>query len=668
MSELKAINLLRRCAIPELCGKNFFIPDYQRGYRWGEVQVRQFMEDLYSFVYGDGAKGDFYCLQPVVVKEMPKADVERLKLQSPLDDNRWYEVIDGQQRLTTIRIILALKKSFSMFNNFSFSIHYQTRPALGSLFDRLRALENTADGKFVLDKNAVEDYTDIDSWHIKERASQILKWFQGGRKPGVASELDKFAGSFYETFVGRQDDNRSVQVIWYELCDGSDPLEIFKRLNDKKVSLNNAELIRGMFLSDSAVFRTDPELLKQFDQDVQPIIINREQARKQSHIIELWDLIENTLRDDRFWAFINPDNDKTAYSCRIEYLFDLISRKEAAERDSLYTYLEFDRMLSSGECPDLWDLWKKVETCYFTLRAWYANFDYFHWIGYLVAVEGVKALVDLLDKSATLYETSFRREISKKIKATIADRKDTEGKRSILDYSYENDYELLKKVLFLYNVESMRRQRKDPFPFDKYKNIKNWTLEHIHAQNSEQIDRSDKEKWNAWFGENVRSLRLLQSRRPDDTELCNVADSIANDYDRLKNNPSKFSFRDMARAFDQVLAYFNALCREEDRPSLTHDISNMALLDGINNSSISNSVFEVKRQMILQSDARGDYIPLCTRNVFLKYYNRNNPDFTVGQNFYWSETDRINYRNDISEVMSEYLWPARKETEPENEL
>ena len=62
MTELIPINYLDLLSIPELCEKNFFIPEYQRGYRWGEVQIRQLLEDLYTFFYDDKATGNFYCL------------------------------------------------------------------------------------------------------------------------------------------------------------------------------------------------------------------------------------------------------------------------------------------------------------------------------------------------------------------------------------------------------------------------------------------------------------------------------------------------------------------------------------------------------------------------------------------------------------------------------
>ena len=116
--------------------------------------------------------------------------------------------------------------------------------------------------------------------------------------------------------------------------------------------------------------------------------------------------------------------------------------------------------------------------------------------------------------------------------------------------------------------------------------------------------------------------------------------------------------------FDRVLKYFDDLSEIEGRPTVVHGISNMALLSGSTNSSIGNSVFEVKRQMIMEADAKGEYIPYCTRKVFLKYYNKGEDDFTVQQNFYWSEKDRINYLNDIKVVMKEYFDAPKDIVEP----
>ena len=67
-----------------------------------------------------------------------------------------------------------------------------------------------------------------------------------------------------------------------------------------------------------------------------------------------------------------------------------------------------------------------------------------------------------------------------------------------------------------------------------------------------------------------------------------------------------------------------------------HSIANLALLDGGDNSALSNSVFAVKRREILGGTTQGSYIPVCTRNVFLKYYTPAGDQ----QIHFWSAEDR----------------------------
>lgn len=657
MAELESINLLDRCSIPELRDKNFFIPDYQRGYRWGETQIRQLLEDLYGFFYDKRSQGAFYCLQPVVVKQMEQAQVAALGLNSPTDNNVWYEVIDGQQRLTTIRIILALEELLDEDKDLSFNIHYQTRPQLGKIFANLQK-KRDENKKYTIYAD-IDGRMDIDTWHILQAANQIINWFQN-ETPPLRPNLSSFKGTFYENFSNDRDKDKSVQVIWYELRDDAKPVDIFKRLNDKCISLNNAELIRGMFLSDAAVYNADNELLRQFAADMQETVEQREKARKQAHIIEQWDIIERELRNDQFWLFIHNDANAgdAGYSCRIEYIFDLIAKKEQGERDRLYTYIKFDNLLKTGEVEDLWELWLKVETYFSYLKYWYNNNDYYHKIGYLAADRktGSKILIELLDAASTLSTKAFNALIEDKIVESIkkvVHRGDPP--KPILEYTYTDDYDKLKQVLFLYNVESTRLLNKEKFPFNKYKAEKNWTLEHIHAQNSDLIDHADKEKWVEWFAENERVLASLQRRLPDNEELRNLLASLRSEQERLNTSRARFQFNDLKLVFDNVLRFFDDLAGAENRPTVEHGISNMALLSGSTNSAISNSVFEVKRQIITVADADGEYIPLCTRNVFMKYYNRNQEDFTVQQNFYWSESDRLNYLTDIKRVLAPYL-------------
>ena len=84
--ELKTLN--------ELSQYSFYIPAYQRGYRWTEQEVKDLLNDINEFIpreISDTEEKTWYCLQPVVVKSRSENE---------------YEVIDGQQRLTTIYLIL----------------------------------------------------------------------------------------------------------------------------------------------------------------------------------------------------------------------------------------------------------------------------------------------------------------------------------------------------------------------------------------------------------------------------------------------------------------------------------------------------------------------------------------------------------------------------------
>lgn len=72
--------------------RQFLIPSYQRGYRWSDIQVNALLNDVYDFYESRTDAQAKYCLQPIVVTRS--------------SDGKSWEVIDGQQRLTTLWLIL----------------------------------------------------------------------------------------------------------------------------------------------------------------------------------------------------------------------------------------------------------------------------------------------------------------------------------------------------------------------------------------------------------------------------------------------------------------------------------------------------------------------------------------------------------------------------------
>lgn len=637
-------NVLKLLAIPELTNKNFFIPDYQRGYRWGQLQVTQLMDDLTEFFSPNG-KGNFYCLQPVVVKELSDEEKQTYHLHSDTDDNHWYEVIDGQQRLTTIRVIFLLRHLMIPFNNDKFQIYYQTRPELSKVFDKF--IYNPLQDPYEV-SIADEEKLDIDSWHVYHAVRTIMAWIKG-RENGI----NEFNGTFYQFFTNPKGKDKSVQVIWYELRDGSDANETFKRINDKKVPLNNAELIRSMFLSESADFEIAQDLIKGYPDSLQKTVEERELARMQSHIIEMWDVIEKALRQQKFWSFITQDGNTDGYSSRIEYLFDLISKKKEDEKDALYTFLTFNEMVREKKVKGLWKLWQKLESYFSMLQAWYTDRDYYHEIGFLIYERGKQILIDLLEKASKENKSVFKKRLNWELKKEICGNDEPER---IFEYNYADNSAQLLKVITLYNVEAVRQNTSmDFFPFDLFKNT-HWTLEHIHAQNSQGIDQSDRKKWALWIKENIQMLKNIQHFFEEDDKQGEIMQIISNLEDASTKVVNKnFTFSEFTRYYNSVTAFFNGISEEQNGIQEIHNISNMALLGGVENTEIGNSVFEAKRQKILEMDADGKYIPYCTRRVFLKYFEGEGKDLGLYQTFYWGENDRDCYLKDIKSVLKTVL-------------
>ena len=296
---------------------DFFIPDYQRGYKWTRIEVLKLLNDIWDFVLTHNKKeedGDFYCLQPVVVK--PK-------------EGKFY-VIDGQQRLTTLLIIQqAIKdydaiKKYSNFidedpsfaskvmptlSNDTYSIEYQTREKSDVWLENRR--------------NEAEMQKNSDYYHIfraYQTTLDFLKWIDSDTSDDYTLDGLHCPNSSKRTNAVTTFDTcirSKCNVIWYELDENNEnDHEIFDRLNTGKIPLTNAELIKAMFLQESN-FPTVSEDKK----------IKSEDYR--TNIARQWDDIERKLQDPFFWDFIyDYDNVGMAYDTRIEFLFDLLANKE----------------------------------------------------------------------------------------------------------------------------------------------------------------------------------------------------------------------------------------------------------------------------------------------------------------------------------------------------
>ena len=178
------------------------------------------------------------------------------------------------------------------------------------------------------------------------------------------------------------------------------------------------------------------------------------------------------------------------------------------------------------------------------------------------------------------------------------------------------------------------------FPFDKHKQ-EDWSLEHIHAQQSQGLNK--REQWVEWLTMHKNSLLNIRSNRH--IELISEIDLAIND---IKLTGDRFS--NLFNAVTTILS-------EDGSIEYTHSISNLALLGQSDNSALNNSTFDVKRNKILDMDKTSDYIPVCTRRVFLKYYTPSESN----QVYFWGKADRDGYIAEIDKVLRVYLSQIQKE-------
>jgi uncharacterized protein with ParB-like and HNH nuclease domain len=571
----------------DFLNNHFFIPSYQRGYRWTEREVTDLLNDIQEF-YNKRNKedGEFYCLQPIVV-------INR--------DGNW-EVIDGQQRLTTLFIILTYlgdAKKILFPSSKLYSIEYETREKEG------------CSSKVFLDQLKITteiDKTNSDFYHMSQAYLTVKTWFE---QSGV--NVGDFLNTLLKTnFQDDVDIANNIRFIWYEVTEEvQKPIEIFTRLNMGKIALTNAELVKALFF-----------------------ITDKDENTKRRHQLQMgyeWDQIENALQNKNFWYFLTSLPYKG--SNHIELIFDLIADKYASlttidskyKDDKLYTFYIFNNLIINKLVPT--DnpataetakkfLWDEIKTYYRQFLDFYNHNEYYHLIGYLIHSSEKITIADILSLAENETKTEFEVALKNLIKLQF--------KLELKELSYDN-YDETHRALLLFNVISTMNSNYNRFPFEKFEE-ENWSLEHIHAQNSEGLKKEQKR------------LLLIEQQ-------VYFAKKDATLFDRITQLLGKTIVNDAE--FNDLQ---NELFSKYSNKSIDHSIQNMALLSRNDNSSLNNNIFPIKKDKIKELDEKGSFIPIGTKNVFMKYYSNN-----VDQNVSWNAEDQDAYYIELEKILKNYL-------------
>ena len=539
----------------------FFIPSYQRGYRWTSDEVTKLLDDIWE------SAGQRYSLQPIVVKR--------------IGTDRW-ELIDGQQRLTTLWLILR----FMQKGEPRYRLEYQTRP--GSQ-DYLRQLD------------PAQAQENIDYFHMHQAHATITGWFTNK----MGAQYQQFLADEMFRFL-----STSVRVIWYEVPENEEPIPLFTRLNQGRIPLTNAELLKAVLLAE----------------------VQKKHPGRETEVAAQWDGMERDLQRDDIWGFVAPQGNRALQvSTRIDLLFDTLANKPLADARPHHT---FDAVLGQAQSDGL-AFWSQVVALHAQILGWFEEPLWHNKIGFLVACG--RPMTDILRLAEGQGKNAFDQALKAQIKTVL--NTSASDLDSTLSYESNSHKVKLQRLLLLFNIETCRESER--FPFKKHTGPK-WSLEHIHAQNAQDLVRA--EQWETWLQEHRRALNDVQT--PDNK--ASIGKLLA-DIDTATPllHTRDFGLDDFKALAGQTLLALNDGVEEE----ADHSIANLALLSHEANAALSNAVFEVKRSKVLKMDRRGDYIPAATRNVFLKYYapaERLQPHF-------WGDADKTAYLQEIKTKLADYL-------------
>ena len=644
-------------SIGELYNYKFSIPNYQRGYRWTSQQVKELLDDIWEFSQKDSSL--IYCIQPLVVCERKK-DVDKLvtgikkiddwgDICKYVEDNnvetsQTWEIIDGQQRLTTISIIMQM-----LDNKAPYSVFYDTLPNSEEKINNIKMLEIS------------DAQSDINLHFMYEAKKTVESWKKLKDKDGEDGK------QIIETIL------KHVKVIWYK-TDEKNPISVFTRLNVGRISLTSSELIKALFLNRDNFRGNSEEIIR----------------AKQTQIAQEWDKIENQLQDDEFWLFLrNLDNHKDSWNkpTRIDFLLDFLCKEGIINQmnqsnGKLFCLIYEDSVVGKDkyrtfriyyECykskkDEFLELWNFVKEIFDIWYEWYNHSELYHYVGY-VLTEKTISLENLVQKWLELTRNNFIAEVKTIIRKHLSKCKNIE--KDYFENNKDNKRDCIP-LLLLHNVETIVRQNRIltnnkqyqlgvfyKFPFHLYK-IEHWDVEHIDSATENELVDDDSQRY--WI------LSAFQCLRKEDrsSEFCEKLKLFFEEDKNSRDNPSI--------SFSEIYKYF------ADKLSLSSDatnnwknkVQNFVLLDSSTNRNYKNAIFPDKRSHIVgkekgehniaywdkekseigtkKEEFKSAFVPISTKNVFQKTYST-----MLGNPTVWDKTDSEDYKNELINTLKEFI-------------
>ncbi len=576
---------------------NFLIPTYQRGFKWTSEdensQVNVLMDDLYTAFNNSSER---YYLQFITLK----------------NSNNVFEVIDGQQRLTTLTILFSLLFKFEEITN-------EDNFVVNKLIYQIR--KNFID-KFIYHEISIitsaanwEDFAVNNSSHNNQDVFYIFQATKTIQEFLIKISNDTEIFDFYKYIVDR------VQIIVNILDNEMNSEKIFVNVN-KGIKLKDEDLVKGLLITKIPLDNRK-ENYRLTENEINEI---RTTLGRQWDDISQW-----AIRKDITKFFRQHDTEKIAWIIKLTFPdIDSISSENPVFNCLFKKYQE-------GEKAN--NIFKKIYATKLILDDWYNMPEIHNLLGFLLHSRKFYNLSNIWGKLKVLEtKNEIIQELKKIIKNEIPYNED-EHKLDELNYHDSKD-ELFNLFLILDVVKSLPIKEKNQsyYNFNMIDDEK-WSIEHIFPQNPDEL-------------KNVTSFSkediiILKELLPSD-----ISEDDLNIEDEFEKNEVLDLFKKIKISEEQCLINENEKYALEfllaNNANDLHKVGNLALLELGMNSSLSNNYFDEKRKNIVAKVSNGNFVPYHTYDVFSKLIIEKNTSLHI-----WSKEDISEHEKYIKIKMEE---------------
>ncbi|RRJ86928.1 DUF262 domain-containing protein [Paenimyroides tangerinum] len=561
--------------LQELNATQYYIASYQRGYKWKSFgkndQVPILLTDIYE-AFSTNAN-EYYLQYITVKKNAENAD--------------FLEVIDGQQRLTTLSLLFYVaEKHHSIENCAKGKVVYQrykTNNEFQDIFEHILSL-NKSD-------SSLDNQQDIYYlYHAKECIKEFFSILGEELKPYITYLLNHV-----KIIVNLEDELTSAE-------------EVFSNLNDNKVDLTNYYLIKGLLFTQSTrspqsshsfleIQAKRNRLARNWDH-LNQWFLNEKHNQLFFYNYKILNEKEKNIGINSILNLTKPKKSEKIDEPRIRNFIEKIENNKDHQSKEIKTSvnemelfnLYLDHLKTSEKAENKLEELQNVAK---RMMNWYADDELYHLIGYYVAT---KNSIEILTNKG---KSDLKKVLYKHLYDSLQLGKD----RAISSLEYGPDNAILNRIFLALNAFPLVYVNgeatinfKNHFSFyDFTKN--NWSIEHIYPQNP-NVSVADVIKYKNWFLE-----------KTSDETLKNEIESVTIDEKKVPDT-------------------IQQLIMLEDVSE--HYIGNLALLEKGNNSTLSNNIFPKKRELLLTMLAKGNFVPQHTINA-------------VSKNLHWIEEDNENY-------------------------